>query len=304
MVTEIGIWERNKRLLARNKLKSVVSPATMPAMSDYLLNLPFLSQPPAAAAGFGFRFGAGGGHGSRTLMLDELSALLDAVHEGELNPEELRRLCVYENVLGKPTSHTRGATLQRLREMHGLDQRLTLFRVFHQLWRADEAARPLLAMTLALARDPIFRVSSAVILKTTPGEPVPRELFLEVFQKAYRCHYKDSMLDKLVRHVASSWCQTGHMRGRVLKVRQRAAASPAAAAFALTAGYLMGLRGRLLFATPFAALLDADESGLLSLARAAHRHRLLTFREAGDVVELTFPNLLTTDEHLLSHGQS
>jgi hypothetical protein len=237
-------------------------------------------------------------------MLAELRVLMFATADGMTVPDDWRRLCVEDNILGKPTLHTRAATLQRLREMHGLDETLTLFRVFRQLWQADEPARPLLAMILALCRDPIFRVSTPVILRSIPGDPVPRERFTAVFTAEYGGQYKDSMIDKLVRHVASSWCQTGHLRGRVLKSRQKVTPTPASVAFALLAAYLLGLRGQALFQSLLARLLDVEPPALLVLAREARRLGYLDLRESGDVLEVTFPRLLTPDETLLSHGQS
>lgn len=274
-------------------------------MADTFLHPPFLPLPPAAATNtFGFRFGVGGGHASRTLMLSELSILMSATVGGVPAADDWRRLCVDDNILGKPTLHTRGATLQRLREMHGLDDSLTLFRGFRQLWQADELGRPLLAMILALCRDPIFRVSTPVILRSTPGEPVSRERFTSVFSAEYAGQYKESMIDKLVRHVASSWCQTGHLKGRVLKSRQKVTPTPAVVAYALLAAYLLGLRGQALFHTTLARLLDAEQPALLTLAREARRLGYLELRESADVLEISFPRLLTSDETLLSHGQS
>jgi hypothetical protein len=159
-------------------------------------------------------------------------------------------------------------------------------------------------MILALCRDPIFRVSTPVILRSTPGEPVPRERFTAVFTAEYAAQYKDSMIDKLVRHVASSWCQTGHLRGRVLKSRQKVTPTPATVAFALFAAYLLGLRGQALFQTMIVRLLDAEPPALLVLAREARRLGYLELRESGDVLEISFPGLLTSDETLLSYGQS
>lgn len=237
-------------------------------------------------------------------MLDELQMLMDATSHTAPSPDDWRKLCVEDNVLAKPTLHTRGATLQRLREMYGMDDKLPLFRVFRTLWESETEGRPLLALILALCRDPIFRVSAPVILKAAPGDPVPREFFTVVFGQALGSRYKETMIDKLVRHVASSWVQTGHLKGRIHKTRQKAVASPAAVTFALLAAYLLSLRGQALFNTVFTRLLDVSPEAVLSLAREARRLNLLEFREAGDVIEISFPRLLTPDETFLSYGQS
>jgi hypothetical protein len=264
---------------------------------DFLLSPPFADQPALMAVSrFGFRFGFVGGHGSRTLMLAELGLLMGATIGGALKGEDWKRLAVEDNVMAKPTLHTRSATLQRLREMYGLDDELPLFRVFRFFWEGDPQGRPLHAMFLALARDPLFRFSAPVILKTPPGDPVPRELFITAFQSATGSHYKPSMVDKLVRHVGSSWTQTGHLRGRTHKVRQRVSATPAALAHALCIPYLLGLRGNALLGTVFARLLDLDPRGLMVLAREARRVGYLDMKESGDVLEISFPRILTSAE--------
>lgn len=269
---------------------------------DFLLAPPFPNEPsPESTSRFGFRFGTGGGHGSRTLMLTELDLLMQAAQGTPPDSEEWKRLAIEENVMAKPTLHTRGATLQRLREMYGLDEQLTLFRVFRFFWEKDLEGRPLHAMLLALARDPLFRFSAPVILKTAPEDPVPRELFGKALKSATGAHYKATMLDKLVRHVGSSWTQTGHLRGRVHKVRQRVAATAGATAHALFIPYLLGIRGSALLGAVFARLLDVPPPSLLPLAREARRLGFLDLNESGDILEIGFPRLLTAEERKLTH---
>ena len=53
----------------------------------------------------------------------------------------------------------------------------------------------------------------------------------------------EAILDKVVRNASSSWTQSGHLRGRSRKTRQRVRATPAAAAYALLLGFACGSRG-------------------------------------------------------------
>src|SRR5262245_32747951 len=62
---------------------------------------------------FGFRSGLKGTHTSRTIMLAELTALLDARDE-RTTKEGYRKAILDENVLGKRTAATRGLMAQRL----------------------------------------------------------------------------------------------------------------------------------------------------------------------------------------------
>jgi len=57
-------------------------------------------------------------------------------------------------------------------------------------------------------------------------------------------------------------------------------------------GYLQGVRGEALFETLWARALDRPMSHLLDLAVSASQRRLLEFRHAGGVVDVTFHQLL------------
>ena len=129
----------------------------------------------------GFRFGDRGTQTSRTIMLNELTALFDAVpaHAG---PTEYTTAIVDDNALGKQTGANRRLTGQRLRELYGFDLRLALFRVLRRLWTIDESGRPLLAMLCSLARDPLLRLSAAHILGLPIGAELVRSYFLEAIR--------------------------------------------------------------------------------------------------------------------------
>ena len=103
-------------------------------------------------------------------MLSELDELLDACPPDASN-DEYRRAVVDENVLAKNTDSTRRYTAQRLSELYGLDPDIPLFRTFRHYWEvAPEEGRPLLAMLLALARDPILRLTAEPILEMEAGQ--------------------------------------------------------------------------------------------------------------------------------------
>src|SRR5436305_1056023 len=87
----------------------------------------------------GFRNGTASVHTSRTMMLEELSLLLDRIP-----PEAARDAYVAaintENVLGKPTQTTRRVTAKNLGQLYALDPGCTLFRLLRHFWTADHAA--------------------------------------------------------------------------------------------------------------------------------------------------------------------
>src|SRR5262249_17470228 len=147
------------------------------------------------------------------------------------------------NCLGKPTASTRRLSNQRLGELYALDPFSGVFRVLRKLWGIDAAAHALLAMLAALARDPLFMASAPSILLLPVGPELPRASVRDALRAVIGERMNDAVLDKVVRNVASSWTQTGHLKGRTFKIRQHVQAQPASLAFALYLGQAAGFRG-------------------------------------------------------------
>src|SRR5438105_2186115 len=102
----------------------------------------------------GFRNGLSSVHTSRTMMLEELSLVLDKIAPGSPAKTYLAAI-VEENLLGKPTQTTRHRSAQRLTQLYALDPNCTLFRLLRRFWPADPAGRAMLALLVAAARDPL-----------------------------------------------------------------------------------------------------------------------------------------------------
>lgn len=250
---------------------------------------------------WGFRSGDRGTHTSRTIMLDELSHLLDAA-AGEVSREDYADAIMAHNCLGKRTAATRKLSLQRLTEIYGLDGQLILFRVLRDLWGRQEGSRPLLAMLLALARDPLLRASATAVIRTPYGHEFSRQSMKDALSEAVGDRLNDATLDKVVRNASSSWTQSGHFRGRGRKTRQKVDATPTATTYALLLGFAVGRRGRLLFETPWAAILDTGPDDLIDVAVDAKRLGLLDFKQSGSMIDVSFPALFTERERELIHG--
>jgi hypothetical protein len=253
-------------------------------------------------AKFGFHSGAKGTHTSRTIMLADLETLLASV-EGEASNADYRRVITEDNVLGKKTVSTRRLSGQRLTELYGLDADVTLFRILRRLWQSDSASRPLLAILCAAARDPLLRLTASAVLSARQGEIVSKETLEETIELGAPGRFNPSILNKIARNAASSWTQSGHLRGRRVKERIRPNATPAAAAYALVLGYLAGSSGQLLFSTFWTRLLDLPVDELTRLAVAASSRGWITYRQSGSVVEIRFPSLLTPEEKEARSGQ-
>ncbi len=259
------------------------------------------ANPPDAQLGpslperFGFRCGDRGTQTSRTIMLSELSSLL-AVTPSSASNADYRTAIVLENVLGKRTEATRKLTAQRMTELYALDPRVPLFRVLRQLWDADEQGRPLLACLCANARDPILRMTATPVLDASEGEPVSKHALADVVAETVGDRFNPSTLDKIARNAASSWTQSGHLKGRSNKARVRAIATPAATAYALALGRLDSAQGEALFHTYWVRLLDAPATLVDTLAFEASRRGWVSYRRVGGVVDIGFAGLLTEDE--------
>jgi hypothetical protein len=233
----------------------------------------------------GLRFGDKGTHTSRTIMLEELSELLAAVPE-DADRDAYATAIIDENLLGKQTLSTRRLTSQRLSELYGLDPRLPIFRVLRRLWPVDAAGRPLLAMLVALARDPLLRTTAPVVLPLPVGAELVRSTFLDLLRQGVGSRLNEAVLDKVARNAASSWSQSGHLKGRVRKVRQRVTPTPGSLALALWLGTCERLAGKALLESRWARVLDRSGLELLPLALEGKQQGLIHARAGGGVLEI------------------
>ncbi len=237
---------------------------------------------------------SGGTNTSHTIVVGALAALLDAVPQ-EAPQTAYEHAAIEANVLGKDTDGARRRTFRYLRELYLLRPDSLLFRALRDLWPLDPDARPLLAGLCALARDPVFRASSAAIVGSRPGDTLTAVDLAAAVGERFPDSYGAATLGKIGRNTFSSWEQTGHLAGTnraLLKVRTRAVCRPATVTYALLLGHVMGARGQVLFETPWARALDQPRSHLLDLATTASQHGMLELRNAGGVIEIGFRELL------------
>src|SRR3984957_19705731 len=152
------------------------------------------------------RSGARGTHSSRTMMLSEISALVDANGLGDA-----RDAIVENNALNKNTVSGRTLTFQRLRELYSFDEQNHLFRVFRDLINYDKGSITLLALLVSLARDPLLRASARPVLALAKDSQLMRDAMSTAISTATKSRLNEAVLDKVVRNAASSWTQAGHL---------------------------------------------------------------------------------------------
>lgn len=252
---------------------------------------------------YGFRTGARGVHNTRTVMLDDLASLFSVVPSDAPRATYVQTV-VEENALGKRTASTRTHAYRRLSELYALDPAVPVFRLLRHYWEADDGpGRPLLGMLCALARDPILRMTASPVLDLAYGAPFDKRSLEREVEARAPGRFSPTSVAKIARMTASSWTQAGHLEGRTEKRRSRPEATPAATAYALALGVLAGERGGALFETEWSRVIDRPLDGLHDLAQEASRRGLLIYRNAGGIVEVSFPGVLTENETMLEHEQ-
>jgi hypothetical protein len=248
----------------------------------------------------GFREGTSSVHTSRTMMLAELSLVLEHVAV-DAKADEYLAAVVDQNILGKPTQATRKRTAGRLAELYSLDRSRPVFRLLRHYWASDASARPLLAYLAAAARDPLLRESTPYMVSIPVGAAVDSRQVADHLEGRYPARFRPSTLLSTAQNLASTWTQAGYLAGKVNKKRSRPVVTPVVAAFALFLGYLCGMRGKLLLDTPWTRMLDRTPAQVADLAAEASRQGWLTYKGAGSVVEISFPGLLTPQEEKATH---
>ena len=249
----------------------------------------------------GFREGTTSVHTSRTMMLSELSLVLEHV-AADAKADDTWPPIVEENILGKPTQTTRRRTARRLAELYALDPASPVFRLLRHFWAADATARPMLAFLAAAARDPLLREMTPFVVAIPVGSAVTPAQVAEHLEEKYPARFKPDHAALHGPELASSWTP-GRVSstGKVNKKRSQPVVTPVVATFALLLGFLCGLRGKLLLDSPWTRMLDRTPAEVADLAAEASEQGWLTYKAAGSVVEITFPGLLTPQEEKASH---
>lgn len=245
---------------------------------------------------FGFSREHGSTHMARTMMLNELSLLLNYVSEPSSASDAYAHAIEENNCLGKRSGRTRSLSLRHLRALYALDPNKTLFRSLRYFWHRDPVGRPMIACLCAYARDPLLRTSAPFMLKLTDGQSFSREALEEYLEKQFPGRFSKATLKSTVRNLASTWTQSGHLTGRVKKSRSKITATAGSVAYALFLGFLTGARGQSLFETDYMKLLDCPCEMAIEFAESASRKGWIVFKRVGNVIEALFPSLLTEQE--------
>ena len=231
-------------------------------------------------------------------MLAELKDVLKTCAP-QAEREAYAEAILESNCCGKVTSVTRRATLQRLSELYGLSQEVPLFLMFRRLWYSSGDEQPLLALQLALARDPLLRLTAASILSLPIHDVLARKSVSDSLRLGLGERLNEAVMDKVLRNAMSSWTQSGHLEGRVFKERRKVGAGPYSAAFSLLLAFLAGYRGTALLISPWVRLLDRSPAEIENLAVEAKKRELIDLNVGGGVFDISFNRLLSGSERKL-----
>ncbi|MBD5642115.1 MAG: hypothetical protein HDQ91_06835 [Desulfovibrio sp.] len=228
-------------------------------------------------------------HCSRTMMLDELAALLDAETDDLAGHGAYRSRVEQDNCLAKRTASTRKITFAHLSRLYGLNPDIPVFRALRHLWRKDPLSLPLLAILCAYGRDPLLHYVAPFILKRKPGDEISNQAIAAFLEKKHGARFSQATINSASRNIRSSFTQSGHLQGHSRKIRSRVNATPASVTYALYLGHLEGLCGKPLFQTGYMAFLDCNLEKAFAMAQTAAQKGWLVVKRIDDIIEITFP---------------
>ena len=156
----------------------------------------------------------------------------------------------------KATSNTRKLTFKHLASLYGLLEQPLLTKALLKIWPSDVQGRRLQALLVALARDPLLRVTAPAIMSGSVGQSLRYPQLQDALFTAFPERFSDKMLRSLAQNCASSWTQSGYLNGAVKKLRQRVTATPATVAFATLIATASGFGGPAILSSGWIRVLD------------------------------------------------
>ena len=248
-----------------------------------------------ALARFGYKFGCNGAHSARSMMLEEISLLFEA-NEPDVDRSKYQKDICDFNILEKPSNKARSLTYRHLCDLYGMSNDITVFRIFRKLWSLDIEARPVLALQIALLRDPLLRLSQEFMLAKAKGDLILREEVEEILKAPNPDRFSPASLKSFAQNINGTWTQAGFLQGKNKKVRTQPKIMPTNVGFALFLNYLEGASGARLLTGSHCMLFGINEHYINELAIAAGHRGFIDFKQSGGVTEIKFPEYLTTQE--------
>jgi hypothetical protein len=245
----------------------------------------------------GFSFKKSGAHVCRTMMLEDLEILLSSIDDVNATKEEYREAVVDHNILKKRSYNNRLLSFGHLVSLYALDPSILLFKTLRFFWDRDKAGRPLLALLCAYARDPVLRISAEYALDLEQGEKVSIEETERIIESKFPGRFSKVTLRSTCQNVNSSWTKAGVFKGVINKKRSCPKATSANLSYSLFLGYLRGIRGKALFESEYNKILNISNDKATELAIEASGKGWINFKLIGNLMEASFPNILSNEEY-------
>jgi hypothetical protein len=228
-----------------------------------------------------------GAHSSRTIMFKELGMLLDST---SMNApfNDLKKRVIEDNILQKKSISGRKKTFGFLKQLYGLDPSIPIFRFLRWGWLQNINERPILCLLCALSRDAALRLSAPYILSIAEGSAPNKLDLIHILELSFPNQYSQKQLKSMSENLLSSWTQSGHLVGKLKKIRNKPIAGPISVSYALYLGWLSGVRGRNLLSTPWVEVLNLSDWELRELLQLASKKGWIKYSESGGMVEITF----------------
>lgn len=249
---------------------------------------------------FGFLGGKNSTHFARTMMLCDISRLID--NAGREAPYVVYRdAVIQENVLSKPSQKSRRLAWRHLSRLYSFSPEHCLFRAFRTLYFSEDGGRNLLAFQLAYARDPLLREFAPFLLGLRIGQQISSQDTERYLAKLYPDRFTYASHRSFAQNINGTWTQAGFLRGRVTKIRIQPDVSWVNVAFALFMAFLQGYQAKMMLASEWVRILSLSEEEILQLASQASQKGVMVYRRTGEVMEFRFPGFLTNQEHEWLH---
>ncbi|RWK37909.1 hypothetical protein [Mesorhizobium sp.] len=221
------------------------------------------------------------------------SEISDLIRAGSTGDSDFRAKILEENVLGKATASGRESVFRNLSSLYGLSTVPPLTKVFFRLASLDVGSQALLALMIALARDPLLRASAGTVIPAQVGAPVQWPNFAERFNRLFPCRFSEKMVRSLSQNCASTWTQTGHLEGK-RKQRKRVNPSASVAALAALIATVCGFSGPAILSSAWFQVLDLNPESAIDALRSAEARGMARVRAAGDVIEISVRQQMAT----------
>lgn len=241
---------------------------------------------------FGFNLNENSTHTARTIMLNELTILLDWVSKTHALRSTYISSILEDNCLQKRSISNRKITTRHLIDLYSLDTSTTVFRSLRYLWSRDEISRPLLAYLCASTRDSILHDMAMKVVELPIGARIASEDTSRWLDEKYAGRFSKVTVRSIAKNLNSTWTQAGYLEGKVTKSKTKPIVAAGSVAYALFLAYLSGSRGTELFESKYVKMLNSSTPDIISLAHDASQRGWITFNRIGDVVDIRFTNFL------------